>query len=305
MGEQNGDFFLENIHFIGHSRGCSVNSETVERLLKIGIAVDHVTNLDAHDWGDDLFNFSDDYDVNPDTLIITEPASRIPNRGIVAWEGIGWSDSYWQTTGFAGRLVYGTYSLQLDDIGHSEVHEWYLGTIDNVSGNNSWYGEPYPERNESGFNYSRIGGLSRPSESGERQGLIFKFDNDGIVNGNFERGPNSSFTQYPGWSEHGGGGDGRVENNRLVLDQDDDSREHNRFFIPEYSQNITFFYKVTNAESGTPPQTDKFQLSIKNISTGSNYVILYEEFTTTELEKVMEVDITDYSNSVATRGERH
>ena len=298
MGEQRGDFTLQNFHFIGHSRGCSVNSETVERLLRIGVEVEHVTNLDPHDWG--AFTLADDYDVNPDTLVITEPSSRSPNRGIVAWEDVVWADSYWQTAGLAGRSVYGTYNLQLDEIGHSEVHTWYLGTIDNTSGISSWYGGEYPERNESGFNYSRIGGLTRPAESGDREPIIFEFEEDGIVNGDFERGPTLSFSQYPGWSEHGGGGDGEIENKRLILNQTGNSREHNRFYIPPYSEKLKFFYKVSNFETGSLPDIDKFQLSIKTNNNGDIYDLLYEEYIESELEKEIEVNISAYTNSIAT-----
>jgi len=298
LGEQNNDFILENFHFIGHSRGCSVNSETVERLLSIGIEVDHVTNLDPHDWG--AFTFSDDYDVNPDSLVIDLPSSRSPNRGIVSWEGVGWIDSYWQETGFAGRSVYGSYSLQLQNIGHSNVHEWYLGTIDNVSGENSWFADPYPDRNESGFNYSKFGSLTRPAEWGTRQPLIFTFENDGIINGNFDRGPTNNFDEYPGWSDHGGGGDGQFVDNKLILDQNDISREHNRFYIPELAGKLKFLLNISTAENGTPPSVDNLQVSIKTNKTNGGYDLLLAEYTNSESEKWIEIDVSNYGNSIGT-----
>jgi hypothetical protein len=305
FGEQNNDFILGNIHFIGHSRGCSVNSETVERLLATGREVDHVTNLDPHDWGrSSLFSFPTDYDVNDESLVINYPAARIPNSGVVSWEGVGWIDSYWQVEGGlfdpGGREVYGSYSLQLQNIGHSEVHDWYLGTIDNQSGIASWYDDPYPDRNESGFNFSRIGNLPRPTEWGTRQAVAFNFEDDGIINGDFSRGPAINQAQFPGWSEHGGGGDGRFENNWLVLDQTNTIREHNRFYIPDHADKIKFYLKVVIAESSIPPLVDKFQFSIKVIDSEIAYDLLFEEYTNTTFEKWIELDITGYKNSVAT-----
>lgn len=298
LGEINGDFTLENLHFIGHSRGCTINSEAVERLLKIGKPVEQVTNLDPHDWGP--FPFSTDYDVNDASLNISDPSSRSPNRGVVSWEGVGWIDTYWQTVGFAGRSVYGSYNLQLQPIGHSEVYQWYEGTINNVSGNDSWFQDPYPARNESGYNYSRIGGLVRRAEWGTRQFLLIDFETDGIINGDFERGPSLNQNEYPGWSNHGGGGSGDIISNKLVLNQSNNSREHNRFYIPNDVDLIKFLLKINTAESGYVPSVDKFKFSIKSDHSGSTYNLLTEEYNNAVLEKWIELDISEYKNSVAT-----
>jgi len=85
MGEKQGKWSLGNLHFIGHSRGAVVNSEVVERFIKIGKSVDHVTNLDPHDWGFKT-KFTDDFDVNPNLV----------EQGVVFWEGTQWADTYYQ-----------------------------------------------------------------------------------------------------------------------------------------------------------------------------------------------------------------
>jgi len=82
-GNLQNDFNLDDLHFIGHSRGCVVNSEAIERLLVAGIPVEQETSLDAHDWGE-LGVTLTDYDVNPDSI----------SSGFVGWSGITWADSY-------------------------------------------------------------------------------------------------------------------------------------------------------------------------------------------------------------------
>ncbi len=161
------------IHLIGHSRGASVVGALAENLGKRGIWVDQVTHLDTHpitiDWGE----FGD--------FSVTE--------------NVVFADSYWREGGFTvpnGEEVDGAYNGKLnddylngDDIGygglsdqHSDVHLWYHGTIDTVNGFSDgseiisateapeWYssanGMPGP-RDEVGYNFSRIGGGTRPS----------------------------------------------------------------------------------------------------------------------------------------------
>ncbi len=79
---------LDNLHFIGHSRGTVVNSEAVERLLKSGIvdSVDHVTTLDPVWDGSTISRIYDDHDVNENTL---------GDRGVAFWQGVNRADNYY------------------------------------------------------------------------------------------------------------------------------------------------------------------------------------------------------------------
>ena len=157
IGESQYGWKLENLHFIGHSRGCTVNSEAVERLLKRAETLGepppdiHVTNLDPHDWGVSSV-FPSDYDVNPN-LEIPEPAGTIPNSGIVTWDRVIWADTYYADgPGLDGRWVQGTYNLYLGSEDHSYPHEWYKKTIKDPD--IIWP----PATEKSGYYYSRLGG---------------------------------------------------------------------------------------------------------------------------------------------------
>jgi len=80
------------LHFIGHSRGCCVNSEVALRLANAGIPVDQVTTLDPHP--------------------VAPPMSESCGLGgnvnwgdtvPVRWANVSWADNYWRAdTGLAG-----------------------------------------------------------------------------------------------------------------------------------------------------------------------------------------------------------
>ncbi len=107
-------FGLENLHFIGHGRGCTVNTLAVERLHSLmrhqEISISQVTNLGPFDsgygaWWEpgalklNLFpdELDDIDDAHPDIQIAT-PAAHQPNNGVISWYGI-YSDTYWQNNG--------------------------------------------------------------------------------------------------------------------------------------------------------------------------------------------------------------
>jgi hypothetical protein len=137
-----GDFFLDRIHLIGHSRGCVVASEMIERLAaltstgedqrlfpghKIGDRLE-VTWLDPNTTGYLIYDFSDD-DINlPDI-----------SRGVVVWNNVDFTQNYFQNRNFLGLDVVGefvpssrnrNFDKTADVLSHSEVHAWYYGTID-------------------------------------------------------------------------------------------------------------------------------------------------------------------------------
>jgi len=238
MGKQRGDFDFDNIHLIGHSRGCVVNSEAAERLIAAGYLIKQVTTLDPVDSG--WSGICDDYDVNP----------SLGDIGFVSWIGVDWADNYWSDDGgLDGRDFPGTYPTYLgNSINHSDVHEWYLGTIDLVSGEEGWYGGAFPTREEGGYYYSRIVGGSRQGISGEQTSIAFTFESGVIINGDFQRGPMADLLglPFPGWSEHGGGGPGHFDNGYLELDLGKEWRRHNRFYVPSDAIGISFYFDVTN-----------------------------------------------------------
>ncbi len=167
QGAMEGKWKLNNLHFVGHSRGAVVASECIQRLgvlalsdeLPSGVALDsqiHLTTLDPHPWdektgdciGDPLTAF-DNY-VNIGLM----PPLNSP-AGVVCWANVAWSDNYYQGRCFPEPPVQVLNGLRtypgndsainltqllreesFDVIGssvhnyHSAVHAWYYGTID-------------------------------------------------------------------------------------------------------------------------------------------------------------------------------
>lgn len=103
-----------------------------------------------------------------------------------------------------------------------------------------------------------------------------------------------------GWSDHVGGGSGSFLNKKLILGQSKTSREYNRFYIPEDFDLVKFLLKVSITANGSPQSVDKFKFSLKSINTGNTYALLLEEYTDLTFEKWIEIDITEYKNTVAT-----
>ncbi|MCA9286480.1 MAG: hypothetical protein KDA22_14745 [Phycisphaerales bacterium] len=199
------------VHFIGHSRGACVVSETIRRLALAEIPVDQMTTLDPHPVNGTLdarynFNWGD----------------PVPVR----WSNVVWADNIWRADGgglingldFDGIALANVFNTQLSEsvlnccgyfFSHSDVHLWYHGTID-LSPNPSdgeqtitsqmrstWWPEGYAEK---GFYYSAIGG-----GAAERPAIGAGTDPPAdsaptISNGSFDQGT------YAGWSYHGGGG---------------------------------------------------------------------------------------------------
>lgn len=136
-----------------------------------------------------------------------------------------------------------------------------------------WYGAPFEDRAVDGFNQSRIAGGIRlvstsscglsdmPTQIQNRDSGVpvaaetapmINLKNEGIVNGDFERGPELLESSYPGWAGHGGGGTGTIRrkfrNKFLVLDGENMFRRHNRFYIYSDMTDIEFEYRITNSE---------------------------------------------------------
>jgi len=275
-GKLQSNFNLDDLHFIGHSRGCVVNSEAVERLLVAGFPVEQVTYLDAHDWGEGSITLTD-YDVNPDSI----------NSGVEGWSGIKWADSYWQNALFStdGRAVEGTYSVYKGTITHDSIHGWYYRTI---------WDTTYHE----GYYYSLVGGASasRPPRTGLQRPTFFNFSTDGIVNGNFQRG-SAILQAEPGWWYHGGDGDAYITNSYLVLSYGSSYRVHNRFYIPPGVNAITFNYKIhTSDNSGSIPDIDKMNVLVNGDTVVKNIWMDQQMSSWGQIS----FDVTKYQNTVDT-----
>jgi hypothetical protein len=172
------DILASPIHLIGHSRGGSLMAFLARRLGENGIWVDQVTTLDPHpvigDYGNGWYD------------------SIKPTSNVV------FADNYWRSDGpnplepfdFDGEAVPGAHDVSLLEsklsgpgygLEHSDVHLWYHGTF-STSGlildletsvdpdHHDWYGgvdsdnSPRGPRTLVGFNYSRLGGGTRPGD---------------------------------------------------------------------------------------------------------------------------------------------
>ncbi len=136
-------------HLIGHSRGGSLVSEIARVLGQAGVWVDELTTLDPDPVGSD-------------------PAALPANNVVFA-------DNYYETADFpaSGTAVTGAYNLNITNVdpSHTGVHAYYDGTIDLTATNDgdgttispSWYVAPFPARSATGYVYSRIVGVARPT----------------------------------------------------------------------------------------------------------------------------------------------
>ena len=271
-GERLGHFSLDNLHFIGHSRGTVVNSEAIERLLSMGKSIDHVTMLDPHDWG--LVVIGEDFDVNP-TLPSVNIRGDFVRPGVVIWQGTAWADNYFQDTNnfdnVGGRSVVGTnHEVHLPQIGHSAVHAWYHGTVDhfaeiedlpNSHDNPHLFAGTGSNRTTDGFNQGRIAKGSVPQEQRPtgQSNPQFSFSRigHGIVNGNLSRlrshfHPLDFFVSYhAGWGYHGGSGTGKISQGQdserihnLVLDESGSNVIRNRIYLSDNIEQISFYYDI-------------------------------------------------------------
>lgn len=165
-GALEGKWRLDNLHFIGHSRGTIVASECIQRLdaytslpgaLPPNLNIDtniHFTTLDAHPW-DILFfehtgepSSASDYQVN--NLLAPIPLGWSPGDAVVCWKNVAHADNYWHTGNWNPPLhrdlsginqIRGcAYHINLTEnppqyihMSHPNIHVWYHGTIDHTA----------------------------------------------------------------------------------------------------------------------------------------------------------------------------
>lgn len=147
-GYQEGAWPLDQLHFIGHSRGAIVMSEAIQRLALYagdGIDIDndiHFTTLDAHPWDD---NIVEDNVGDPLSAGDSDVNGLLNSSGVACWWNVGYLENYWHATSVTDDLkdldgldtITGcTEERQNQDLSalkemtHGGVHAWYHGTID-------------------------------------------------------------------------------------------------------------------------------------------------------------------------------
>ena len=289
---------LDNLHFIGHSRGCVVNSMSIRRFAEYrpSINVEHVTTLDPHPvLGSD------------------------PDNTIYMWNNVVWADNYWRSDGildpgdFDGETVIGAYNNpELDEsilsgeaypLEHSDVHLWYHGTIDlsgsvaddgSKQGGTDWYTGSMGPRVANGFYFSRLGGgvSSRPSEQGVKVNPS-NYQITGIFNGNFDSAYGDA-----GWAFQGGGGEATISNGYLKLHKsvlESTWRQHNRFYIPDNATEMTFKIRIVGHAASAP--FDRFEILVDSDIIASETTLLDQQTYEYELRTV---DAVPYRGSVKT-----
>ena len=163
------EFMLENglveqsIHLAGPSRGASVVSNLAAALGERGVWVDHVTYIDPVPAGGVVPGLGD----------VVDGPMRVT-------ENVVFADNYWRSddnvaTGFDGQPVNGAHNVDLDSTveadndgdPHTGAGLYYIATVDPdgplpAGVRASWFGGDHPERDETGYVFSRIASGVRP-----------------------------------------------------------------------------------------------------------------------------------------------
>ncbi|MCZ6837361.1 MAG: hypothetical protein O7G85_16420 [Planctomycetota bacterium] len=245
-----------DLHFLGHSRGTVVNSETVERLGVACIQVDHVTSFDPHPMNGTL-----DVPINYDW---GDPEPR-------RWSNVVFHDNYWRADGGwfnaadpdgmpiadALNLEFSESTLNCCGYGnaHSDTHLWYHGTIDltplpcdgeqciTQTMRDTWWTSGYTEV---GYYHSQIGGGAafRPAQSpGFTPGPVAT-----IFGGSFDQ------ASQAGWRFHGGFLNGAIVNESGITflklgSGPGTSATHNRFHLPFGASAIELSYRILSPDT--------------------------------------------------------
>jgi len=284
------DLLAGDVHFIGHSRGTVVNSDCVERLAAVGIAVDQVTTLDPH----------------PVDGTLDNPLGSLDwgDRAPITWMNVDFADNYWRADGggFPAYFDFDGMSLPVDvelDLGdaiegfgdldptyeHVEVHAWYHGTID-LTANNDGDGTPIdnesftdwydfagvPARDLTGFYYAAIAQGIRPDPV---SGSDPAWSPHEIYNGDFEivdNGVANLGIGYAGWRFQGGDKSGvlipwsfadppagSTYYLSLFVGSSNESLTHNRLYVDESVGAIELTRRIAVASAN-----DRFQIVLSD-----------------------------------------
>ena len=269
------------MHFIGHSRGACLISDTARRFAlaePAPITVDQLTFLDPHPVNGTLDS--------PYDLDWNDPT---PMR----WSNVTFADNYWRADGgglingldFDGIPIPSAFNTQLNEsalnccaygFAHLDVHLWLHGTIDtsatpsdgeqsiNAQMRSTWWPPP-GGYTQAGFYHSQIGGGSaqRPAMPAAANPAPVET----ISNGSFDQG------SFAGWGYHGGSVAGQITSEsggylRLGAGQGGSSATHNRFFLPANASAIAFDWRVMTAAAN-----DALRISLIDQTTAATYVL--------------------------------
>lgn len=312
-----------HLHLIGHSRGASVNSEVARRLSTVELPVDHMTTLDPHP----IDGSRNELLKNECWNMLNDCGDPVPEH----WTNIRWFDNYYRQSwawdvlsrcdpdGIALGNQVCNFECELDESAlwgegwlqeHSDVHLWYLATIDltdevcepdpigwnpitwvsfnqdecidedefdewftglKINGNAEGVRR---DRQTIGYRWSRIAGGSesnRPKNEATKNSTTTPVPI--LHNGSFEgtlREPGLK-KNLAGWNYHGGElpDDAVVQNNvkdggfHLVLESSDTTQVlHNRFYLPENADTLSFNYKAIADSSSEPNANTAMKLRI-------------------------------------------
>ncbi len=269
-----------SMHFIGVGTGAVVTSEAVERLAYFGVDVQHLTYLDPHDFDEDAQQFPVDGAQQLDTM------GQPTGYGATVWGNVFFADTYYQTESFPeGRPIPGTYNVLMNDVNgiapafsHAALVDRYLLSVRDPLAQWGYYfsrfgGGAWPDPQfASSLPDARQDHEHTPRDVDPEDDSLYRFfrasprwsrfwvDNGLFIFGrsNFDwswNGQQEAQTHgvVPGWSNHGGGGTGRVESDGsdsfLVLDASGPSRTHNWVYVPEDAAGLEFIWQRTDSSA--------------------------------------------------------
>lgn len=171
----------QELHLAGPSRGASVVSNLAASLGERGVWVDHVTYIDPVPAGGVIPGLGD----------LVDGPMRVT-------ENVRFADNYWRSddnvvTGFDGQPVDGAHNVNLNgtvqaDHGDEDPHVgaglYYISTVEPdgplaPGARASWFGGANPDRDETGYVFTRIAAGPRPA-SGTGANFGGAADRDGV-----------------------------------------------------------------------------------------------------------------------------
>lgn len=268
--------FLKKLHFIGHSRGCVVSSEMIERIVNFKQNPQTVKGLPS--FGE---NISVTY-LDPHPLFGWEVDADKVNPGendfdqVQVWNTINYCDNYYQgsyveTPGFP---VVNAHNVDLESItdenmSHSGAHTWYHGTINaekdddeiSIVERKRWYKDE--QGLIQGYAHSPNGGnnIKNLTEPVSSQEPYYDYRTDSFFNGEFNFRPLDTFN-YPGWSLQGGSNTYNFYSQSLELHKINPTVTHNRLYIPTNAERLKYRLKIADGEVGKTPNIDRLQILI-------------------------------------------
>ncbi len=275
-----------DFHFIGHSRGAVLNSQTVSRFGQNFplTTIEQVTSLDPHPASS-----------MSDIGYVSNNANA--NSRLFTYSNVGFADNYFRQDGlyeldgdFNGVIADGAFNIQIPEsvlsgggsfFEHLDVHTWYYGTVTEPfsssysgfsgAGRNhdgdtsfpeSWYGVTgVPAHDNAGFAFSAIGGGDRgmlPVEYVFQGNVSPPRVSADVFNGDFEFGGSGS-NDIPGWTYHASGGTAVISGGEryLQLSSTNNSRSHNPLYFGPQTGGVQFDYWVN-----APGVADKLQVVV-------------------------------------------